>query len=118
VTQRAPPVRFAMAVGTPPTVVVVTGNSLPTLVPVASNTCALIDRGLASPSKPLLSLHVTTKPPLLKPVMVGKFCWFSVVVFDEELAADLATGGIEHLRLDRTDGAVAAQPYRERSKPN
>src|SRR3954469_6555426 len=60
---------------------VLTRNSDPTLLPSA--TCALMPVPQASPSVPLVSSQVTTKPPLASPVTVGA-SWLPVVlVFTE-----------------------------------
>jgi hypothetical protein len=60
-------------------VVVLTRNSEPTLVPIALNICALTEV-LLSPPRPLSSVHVTTKPPLVRPVIVGSRWSLRVVV--------------------------------------
>ena len=56
-----------------PRVEVLTRNSLPTLPPTASYTCALIEASV-SPPVPLKSLHAMTKPPFASPLTVGAVC--------------------------------------------
>ena len=71
-----PPFARLVILGEPwPNVVCVfTRNSVPTFAPSSENICALMLALEMSPSVPLKSSHVTTKPPFASSVISGRYC--------------------------------------------